>query len=68
MLDKSSPGLPVEIHKVKSQFYLMNSLPEKVAFQLQVSPKGTYGETISKAREMLLIYSKADRHYPISQL
>ena len=30
--------------------------------------KGTYAETISKAREMLLIYSRADRHHPISQI
>ena len=68
MLDKSSPGLPAEIREAELRFHLMNSLPEKVAFQLKVSPKGTYAETISKAREMLLIYSRADRHHPISQI
>ena len=61
------PGLPAEIREAELRFHLMNSLPEKVAFQLKVSPKGTYAETISKAREMLLIYSRADRHHPISQ-
>ena len=68
MLDKSSLGLPAEIREAELWFHLMNSLPEKVAFQLKVSPKGTYAETISKAREMLLIYSRADRHHPISQI
>ena len=68
MLDMSSPGLSVEIREVELQFHLTSSLPEKVAFQLKVSPKGTYVETISKAREMLLIYSKADRHYPIRKI
>ena len=68
MLDKSSPGLPVEIRKAELQFHLMNSLPEKGAFQLKVSPTDTYVETISKAREMLLIYSRIERHHPISQI
>ena len=36
----------------------MNSLPEKVAFQLKLLPKGSLAETISKAREILLIYSQ----------
>ena len=68
MLDKSSPGLPAEIREAELRFHLMNSLPEKVSFQLKVSPKGTYAETISKAREILLIYSRADKHHPISQI
>ena len=66
MLDKSSPGLPKEIREAELRFHLMNSLTEKVAFQLKVSPKGTYVDTISKAREMLLIYSRIDRHHPTS--
>ena len=68
MLDKSSPGLLAEIREAELRFHLMNSLPEKDVFQLKVSPKDTYAETISKAREMLLIYSRADRHHPISQI
>ena len=35
MLDMSSPGLPVEICEAELRFHLMNSLPEKVAFQLK---------------------------------
>ena len=68
MLDKSSPGLPVEIRETELRFHLMNSLPEKVAFQLKLSPKGTYAETISKAREISLIYSRADKQHPVSQI
>ena len=68
MLEKSSPGLPAEIRETELRFYLMNSLPEKVAFQLKLSPKGTYAETISKAREISLIYSRADKHHPVSQI
>ena len=68
MLDKLSPGLPAEIHKTELRFHLMNSLPEKVAFQLKLSPKVTYAETISKAREISLIYSRAEKHHPVSQI
>ena len=68
MLDKSSPGLAAEIHEAELRFHLVNSLPEKDVFQLKVSPKDTYAETIPKARGMLLTYSRADRHHPISQI
>ena len=71
MLGKSSPGLPAEIHETELRFHLMNSLPEKVAFQLKLSPKGTYAETISNAREISLIYSvysRADEHHSVSQI
>ena len=47
MLEKSSPGLPAELHKAKLKFYLINLLLDKVAFQLKLLPKGTYAETIS---------------------
>ena len=52
MLDMSSPGLPAEIREAELRFHLMNSLLEKVAFQLKVLPKGTYTETISKERNV----------------
>ena len=58
MLDKSSPGLPAEVCEAELRFHLMICRPEKVAFQLKASPKGTYAETISKVREMLLIYRR----------
>ena len=35
-------------------------------FQLKLSPKVSYAETISKAREILLIYSRVDRSDPVS--
>ena len=66
MLDKSSPGLPAEICKTELRFHLINSLPDKVAFKLKLAPKGSYAETISKARELLLIYSRNDRSDPVS--
>ena len=68
LLDRSSPGLPAEIRETELRFHLMNSLPDKVAFQLKLSPKGAYAETISKAREILLIYSRTDRVHPVSQI
>lgn len=66
LLDKSSPGLPAEIRETELRFHFMNSLPEKVAFQLKLAPKGSYAETISKAREILLIYDRVDRSNPVN--
>lgn len=48
------------------RFHLINALLEKVAFQLKLLPKLEYGETIPKARELLLIYSWADN--PVNQV
>ena len=36
LLDRSSPSLPAAIRKAELRFHLMNSLPEKVAFQLKL--------------------------------
>ena len=58
LLDRSSPGLPASIREAELRFHLMNSLPEKVAFQLKLLRKGSLAETISKAREILLMYSR----------
>ena len=66
MQDKLSPGLPAEIRETALKFHLINSLPEKVVFQLKLPPKGSYAETVSKARELLLIYSQNDRSDPVS--
>ena len=66
MLDKSSPGLPAEIRETELRFHLINSLPDKVAFQLKLSPKGSYAETISKALELVLIYSRIEKSDPVS--
>ena len=41
LLDQSSPGLPAEIRDSELRLYLMSALPEKVALQLKLLPKGT---------------------------
>ena len=68
LLDKASPGLPVEIRDTELRFHLMNALPEKVSFQLKLLPKEDYLKTLSKARELLLIYRRADSTAAVSQM
>ena len=46
----------------------MNALPEKVSFQLKLLPKEDYLKTLSKARELLLIYRRADSTAAMSQM
>ena len=65
MLDKASP---VEIRDTELRFHLMNALPEKVSFQLKLLPKEDYLKTLSKARELLLIYRRADSTAAVSQM
>ena len=60
LLDKASPGLPAELRDSELCLHLMNSLPERVAFQLKLLPKGTFVQTIAKARELCLIYNRSD--------
>ena len=60
--------LPAEIRDSELRFYLMSALPEKVAFQLKLLPKGTYAETIAKAREVILIYQRAELPQPVSHV
>ena len=64
LLDRSSPGFPVEVRDSELRFYLMSVLPEKVALQLKLLLKGTYAETIAKAREVILIYQRAELTQP----
>ena len=59
LLDKASPGLPPDVRDTELRFHLSSALPEKIAFQLKLSPKQDYRQTISKARELLLIYQRA---------
>ena len=56
MLDKASPGLPAEIRDTELRYHLTSALPDKIAFQLKLLLKQDYRQTISKARELLLIY------------
>ena len=60
LLDRASPGLPANVRDTELRFHLINALPENVAFQLKLLPKKPFAETISKARELCLIYSRAD--------
>jgi len=60
LLDKASPGFPAELRDSELRIHLMNSLPERVAFQLKLLPKGTFVQTIAKARELCLFYNRSD--------
>ena len=61
LLDKASPGLPIEIRDRELKYHLMNALPEKISLQLKLLPTQTYTQTISKATELLLIYRRVDK-------
>ena len=58
--DKPSPVLSAELRGFELRFHLMNSFPERVAFQLKLLPKGTFVHIIAKARELCLIYNSSD--------
>ena len=60
LVDKASPGLPVNIHVNELQYHLINALPEKVSLQLKLLPQENYQQTIAKARELLLIYGRSN--------
>ena len=66
LLDKASPGLPKELRDTELRFHLTRTLPDKIAFQLKLLPKQDYLQTISKARELLLIYQRAAD--PVNQI
>ena len=59
LLDKASPGLPANVHDSELQYHLTNALPDKVSLQLKLLPQENYRQTISKARELLLIYGRS---------
>jgi len=60
LLDVASPGLPEANRQSELRYHLLNALPDKVAFQLKLLPKVGYHDTISKARELLLLFRRAD--------
>ena len=68
LLDRASPGLPVEIKDSELRFYLINSLPEQISLQMKLQPKVTYAETIAKARELRLIYDRTKENEQINQV
>ena len=59
LLDKTLPSLPANVCDNELQYHLINALPEKVSLQLKLLPQENYQQTISKARELLLIYSRS---------
>ena len=68
LLDKSSPGLPTAIRDTELRYHLINSLPERIAFQLKLLPKVNFVETIAKARELCLIYSRTNTSESVNQI
>ena len=60
LFDKASPGLPMVNRNAKLRYHLLSTLPEKVTLQLKLLLKVDYPETISKARELLLLFNQAD--------
>ena len=68
LLEKTSPDLPDAVKKTELRFHLTNALPERVSFQLNLSPKGSYHETIVKAKEVWLMYSRKDKIEQNNQL
>ena len=68
LLHQASPGLPEELCKSELRLYLINALPEKVAFQLKLQPKRSYVETIARDKEFFLIYSRAQTQEHINQV
>ena len=68
MLDKASPGLPAVNRNAESRYHLLNALPEKVVLQLKLLPKVDYPVTISKARELLLLFQQVDMPIVVNQV
>jgi len=56
LLDRAYPVLPANVRDNELRFHPINSLPDNVVFQLQLLPKISFAETISKARELCFIY------------
>lgn len=68
LLERASPDLPEAVKKTELRFHLINALPESVSFQLKLSPKVSYRETIAKAKELWLMYSRKDKMEQANQL
>ena len=68
LLDLATPNLPTEVRDSELRYHLINSLPEQVSLQLKLQPKVNYALTIAKARELRLIYSRAEASQSLNQL
>ena len=60
--------MPNEVKDSELRFHLINSLPERVLLQLKVQPKVGYAETITKARELRLIYKRTEGSKRVNQV
>ena len=61
MLDRAAPGLEGAVRATELRFYLISALPDRISFQLKLLPKVSYWETIAKAKELCLMFSRADQ-------
>ena len=59
LVDKASLGLPANVCSSELQYHLINALSEKVSLQLKLMPQESHQQTVSKARELLLIYGRS---------
>ena len=66
LLDQASPGLPADTREAELRFHLMSSLPDNVSFQLKLQPQVSYADTIAKARELHLIFSRSGSTHPLN--
>ena len=60
------PNLPADDRETELCIHLTAALPENISFQLKLLPKQTYDQTITKARELRLIFQRAVG--PVSQV
>jgi len=56
------------VRDTELQYHLISFLPEKVALQLKLLPVTNFASTVSKARELCLIYSRAATTKSVSQV
>jgi len=67
-LDLATPDLPAAVRDSELRFHFINSLPEQVSLQLKLQPKVNYAQTIAKARELQLIYSRVEAPQHLNQI
>ena len=69
LLDRASPNLPAEVRDTELRYHLISALPDKVALQIiKLLPVTNFVRTMSKARELCLIYDRAAMIEAVNQL
>ena len=69
-LEKAFPDLPPAVKSTEPQYHLINALLKKISFHLKLLPKTDYQGTISKTKELVLMYHRAEkqnRHISLCQ-